>query len=64
MLKEVIYKLDHSMLALLISIIQDIVHGNITNKESLNKMAEIDDNFTKITALKSFNSNQIKVTNT
>ena len=45
-------------------LIQDIVHGNITYEEALNKMADIDDNFTKITELKSFNPNQIKVANT
>ena len=45
-------------------LIQDIVHGNITYEGALNKMANIDDNFTKYTELKSFNPNQIKVANT
>ena len=41
-----------------------MVHGNITYEEALNKMADINNNFTKITELKSFNPNQIKVANT
>ena len=44
-------------------LIQDIVHGSITSEEALNKMADINNNFTKITALKSFNPDQIKVAN-
>ena len=39
------------------------MHGNITHENALNKIADIDDNFTKITELKSFNPNQIKVAN-
>ena len=45
-------------------LIQDIVHGSITYKEEFNKMADMDDNFTKITKLKRFKPNQIKVANT
>ena len=40
------------------------MHGNITYEGALNKMADIDDKFTKYTELKSFNPNQIKVANT
>ena len=39
------------------------MHGNITHENALNKIADINDNFTKITELKSFNPNQIKVAN-
>ena len=45
-------------------LIHEIVHGNITHEEPLNKMADINNNFRKITELKSFNQNQIKVANT
>ena len=45
-------------------LIQDIVHGNITYEEALNKMVDINNNFTKITELKSFNPNLIKVAKT
>ena len=45
-------------------LIHEIVHGNITHEEALNKMADINNNFGEITELKSFNSNQIKVVNT
>ena len=44
-------------------LIHKTVHGNITHEEALNKMADINDSFRKITELKSFNSNQIKVVN-
>ena len=44
-------------------LIQDIVHGNITHEEALNKMPDIDYNFTKITEQKSINPNQIKLVN-
>ena len=44
-------------------LIQDIVHGNITHKEALNKMAGIDKNLTKITEQESLNLNQIKMAN-
>ena len=33
-------------------LIQNMVHGNITHKEALKKMADIDYNFTNITAEK------------
>ena len=46
------------------TLIQEIVHGNITHEEALNEMADINNNFRKITELKSFNQNQIKVGNT
>ena len=45
-------------------LVHEIVHGNITHEEALNKMADINNNFKKITELKSFNSNQIKVVST
>ena len=45
-------------------LIQDIADRNITYEEALNKMADINDNFAKVTKIKSFNPNQIKVTNT
>ena len=45
-------------------LIHDIVHGNITYEDALNKMADTDNNFTKITERKSFNPNQIQVVNT
>ena len=44
-------------------LIQDIVHGNITHKEALDKMGGIDDNFTNITEQESLNSKQVKVAN-
>ena len=73
MLEEIIYKLGQSILALLIliiqtnnnlKIIQDILHVNINYEEASNETANIDNNFAKITGLKSLNSNQIKVINT
>ena len=45
-------------------LIQDIAHDTITHEEALNKMADINNNFTKVTELKSFNQTQIKVANT
>ena len=39
------------------------VHGNIADEEALNKMADINENFTKITIQKFFNPNQTKVVN-
>ena len=69
MLEKIIYKIrpqhsspinfDNSN-----KLIQDIIHANITHEEALNKMADIDNNFKKITELNSFNHNQIKVANT
>ena len=44
-------------------LIQDIEYSNITHKEALNKMADIDDNFRKIIELKSLYLNQIRVAN-
>ena len=42
-------------------LIHNKVHGNISHEEALNKMTDIDNNFTKITELKSLNPNQIKL---
>ena len=45
MLKEIIYKLDHSIQALLILIIEDMVHGNISYEKASAKLADINENF-------------------
>ena len=57
MLKEILYKLDHRLIQ---TLIQDIVHGNITHEEALNKMADIDYNFTKITEKKVLTQTKLK----
>ena len=44
-------------------LIQDILNGNITHEEALNKMPDIDNNFTKIIGLETYYPNQIKVVN-
>ena len=44
-------------------LIQDIVHSNITHKEALNKMADINSNFAKIIGQESYYPNQINVVN-
>ena len=44
-------------------LIQEIVHGNITHEEALNKMAGIRKNIKRLAALNEFYPNQVKVIN-